>query len=319
MSKKRRGQVTKSATYKPTLAVRPALDSKMSKATDPTKRMKKEKKQTEGEDSEEIDKRSKVKVTDEMFIAAKMMKNGVSHIKDLDLSLVKREKPLQVAAGNCEVTIIDIFTGEVKMAKVQKPLKKNACRFDFNSEENFNPDNDSTAVAKNAWDWLLNPIGFDQFADNIKDRKILIIQNREGFTYKQDDPENDLLSLEGFRKFVEETTNQAKETGDSSMQLKYGNEVDVVKFINGKRHTVNPSCGTVDHDLLFDFFDNQKCSIRLSRPHEFSTSLAKMMCLSDEIFENEAGVNAYITPYPSQTKVEQGFAPHYDDIDAFFL
>ena len=103
------------------------------------------------------------------------------------------------------------------------------------------------------------------------------------------------------------------------MQLKYGNEVDVVKFINGKRHTINPSSGLVDSDLLFDFFDNQRCSIRLSRPHEFSTSLSKMMCLSDELFENDAGVNVYITPYPNESKVEQGFAPHYDDIDAFLL
>ena len=88
------------------------------------------------------------------------------------------------------------------------------------------------------------------------------------------------------------------------MQLKYGNEVDVVKFINGKRHTINLSCGAVDSDLLFDFFDNQKCSIRLSRPHEFSASLAKMLSLSDELFENDSGVNVYITPYPKQTKVE---------------
>lgn len=44
-----------------------------------------------------------------------------------------------------------------------------------------------------------------------------------------------------------------------------------------------------------------------------------MMSMSDEVFENEAGANVYITPYPHQTKVEQGFAPHYDDIDAFLL
>ena len=43
------------------------------------------------------------------------------------------------------------------------------------------------------------------------------------------------------------------------------------------------------------------------------------MCLSDELFENDAGVNVYITPYPLESKVEQGFAPHYDDIDAFLL
>ena len=75
------------------------------------------------EDSEEIDKRSKVKITDDMFEAAKLMKKGVSHIKDLDYSLVKRDKSLvSQTVGTCEVTIIDIFTGEVKMAKVSKPV-----------------------------------------------------------------------------------------------------------------------------------------------------------------------------------------------------
>ena len=96
------------------------------------------------EDSEEIDKRSKVKITDDMFEAAKLMKKGVSHIKDLDYSLVKRDKSLvSQTVGTCEVTIIDIFTGEVKMAKVSKPLNKDACRFDFNCENDFSPDADS--------------------------------------------------------------------------------------------------------------------------------------------------------------------------------
>lgn len=107
--------------------------------------------------------------------------------------------------------------------------------------------------------------------------------------------------------------------------MRYGHDVDVVKFINGKRHTINPSCGKVEHDLLFDFFDLQKCSLRLPRPHEFSPSIAKLLCLGDEIFESDTGVNAYITPYPKaesdpkSTKKEQGFAPHYDDIDAFLI
>jgi len=148
---------------------------------EPSKRAKKEHTNAKrGEDSEEIDKRSKVdhKITKDLFEAAKLMKNGVSNIKDVDLSLAKRDQSLQQKVGTCEVTIIDIFTGEVKMAKVLKPLDKNAVRFDFNSEENFSADNDSIAVAKKAWDWLLNPIGFDHFIEKIKDRKILIIQNR---------------------------------------------------------------------------------------------------------------------------------------------
>ena len=119
MGKKGRGKNgNKSATYKPNLA-RPPLNSEMQKLeTEPSKRAKK-KIDLGAEDSEEIDKRSKVKITDDMFEAAKLMKKGVSHIKDLDYSLIKRDKSLvSQTAGSCEVTIIDIFTGEVKMAKV---------------------------------------------------------------------------------------------------------------------------------------------------------------------------------------------------------
>ena len=113
------------------------------------------------------------------------MRNGVSHVKDLDMSLAKREKAVVTKQpGNCEVTIIDIFTGEVKMAKVQKPLNKELCRFSFTNEDDFSPDAISTDVAHKAWDWILNPIGFDSFVKDIKDKKILIIQNRVGFTYK---------------------------------------------------------------------------------------------------------------------------------------
>ena len=128
------------------------------------------------DDSEEIDKRSKVKVTDDMFEAAKLMKKGVSNIKDLDFSVVKRDKSLsETPPGCCEVTVIDIFTGEVKMSKLSKPLNKENCRFNFKSESDFSPDADSTQVARKAWDWLLNPIGLDSFARDIKDKKILII------------------------------------------------------------------------------------------------------------------------------------------------
>ena len=61
----------------------------------------------------------KVKVTDDMFEAAKLMKTGgVTNIKDLDMSLVKHNQSLNIKAGTCEVTLIDIFQeGEIKVEK----------------------------------------------------------------------------------------------------------------------------------------------------------------------------------------------------------
>ena len=48
-------------------------------------------------------------------------------------------------------------------------------RFDFNSDEDFNPDADTAAVSKKAFDWILNPLGSDYFHKEVKDKKIMII------------------------------------------------------------------------------------------------------------------------------------------------
>lgn len=49
-----------------------------------------------------------------MFEAARRMKQGVTHIKDLDMSLVKRRNTLKSEAGSCEFTTIDIKSYETK-------------------------------------------------------------------------------------------------------------------------------------------------------------------------------------------------------------
>ena len=138
-----------------------------------------------------------------MFEAAKLMKNGVAHIKDLDMSLVKNKVSLNKQAGSCEVILIDIDQpGDIKVSKQTKPVNKDNLRFDFNDDELFNPDANSTQVAKKAYDWILNPVGFDYFKKEIKDKKIMIIQNRNGFTYRQDDPQDDIFDLGVFKQFV---------------------------------------------------------------------------------------------------------------------
>lgn len=76
-----------------------------------------------------------------MFEAARRMKQGVTHIKDLDMSLVKRRNTLKTEAGSCEVTQIDILSTESKTTT--KQVKKESLRFDFNSGEKFNTEVDS--------------------------------------------------------------------------------------------------------------------------------------------------------------------------------
>ena len=156
--------------------------------------------------------KTELKVTIDMFEAAKLMKGGVGHVKDLDMSVLK--KTLHEDKSKCtymgQVTLIDIFSGEVETVVV--PLDQDYLNFDFDNDQLFSADQDSQALAKTAWDWLLNPIGIDRFKKEIKDKKIMILQNRSGFTYKQPDPQNDLLSLQVFRDFIQVETETAQQS-----------------------------------------------------------------------------------------------------------
>lgn len=85
-------------------------------------------------------------------------------------------------------------------------MRKESIRFDFNSKENFNTDTDSQKVAKDAWDWFLNPIGFDYFTKNIKDKQIMILHNRQGFTLQQDDPEDDFITMDILKQVLTQSS-----------------------------------------------------------------------------------------------------------------
>ena len=141
----------------------------------------------------------------------------------------------------CKITLIDIFTG--KREVLDKQMDYKSLGFDFNDATNFSPDTDSVQVARKAWDHILNPIGVDKFVEEIQSKKVMIIQKRDGFTYDQALPEDNLLSLEKVKEYIK----------DHHGEKAYGGDIDVVKYINGKRHTINPSC-PIELDLLNDFF-----------------------------------------------------------------
>lgn len=64
---------------------------------------------------------------------------------------------------------------------------------------------------------------------------------------------------------------------------------------------------------MWDFFQ-QGCSIRLLNPQTYSKNIWKYLSLLQELFGTCVGSNVYLTPAGTQ-----GFAPHYDDIEAFVL
>ena len=70
---------------------------------------------------------------------------------------------MKTSQTELEVAFID-NEGKVEISESLKSLNKDSLHFDFNSKEDFSPDNDSSKVALKFWTWLLNPLPFSEFS-----------------------------------------------------------------------------------------------------------------------------------------------------------
>ncbi|NXU94664.1 RIOX1 oxygenase, partial [Xiphorhynchus elegans] len=95
-------------------------------------------------------------------------------------------------------------------------------------------------------------------------------------------------------------------------QVQFGTHLDVTSYAEGVRETHNPS-GRALPAVVWDFYQNG-CSLRLLCPQAFSPTVWQFLSILQEQFGSMVGANTYLTPPGTQ-----GFAPHYDDIEAFVL
>jgi len=58
----------------------------------------------------------------------------------------------------------------------------------------------------------------------------------------------------------------------------------------------------------------ESCSVRILHPQRWVEPVYKLLSMLEDELRSPVGCNAYLTPPSSQ-----GFAPHWDDIDAFVL
>lgn len=139
----------------------------------------------------------------------------------------------------------------------------------------------------------------------------------------------------------------------SGQSMQYGTDLDVTNYVNKQRITLNPSktsngskiktatkkaegpavgngpaVGVVAHakeaeaggegavvtpSYVWGKF-REGCSLRMPCPQKFSDPLHGLLSALEEEFGCMVGANVYLTPPRSQ-----GFAPHWDDIEAFLL
>ncbi|XP_027700772.1 ribosomal oxygenase 1 [Vombatus ursinus] len=94
--------------------------------------------------------------------------------------------------------------------------------------------------------------------------------------------------------------------------VQFGLHLDAARYRKGQRETLNPPGRALPATAWSLYRDG--CSLRLLCPQAFSAVVWQVLSVLQEHFSSMVGANAYLTPPGSQ-----GFAPHYDDIEAFVL
>ncbi|KDD72886.1 cupin superfamily protein, partial [Helicosporidium sp. ATCC 50920] len=104
-------------------------------------------------------------------------------------------------------------------------------------------------------------------------------------------------------------------------RLQYGLDLDVARYDGAVRETLNSNGGeaceehaTVDPDVARRRFELEGCSLRLLHPQRFDARVRALVSALESQTGCVGGCNLYLTPPGSQ-----GFAPHWDDVDAFVL
>ncbi|XP_014289629.1 ribosomal oxygenase 1 [Halyomorpha halys] len=152
----------------------------------------------------------------------------------------------------------------------------------------------SEVSGKNAFEKILDPVSVDTFMSDYWEKAPIHIPNR---------------STNKFSNFI------STERIDAVLRdrvVTFGKHLDVTSYTDGKRETHNLE-GRANAHVVWDFYSNG-CSIRLLNPQYFFHSVHCYNAMLQEYFGCFVGANAYLTP-----PMSQGFAPHYDDIEAFIL
>ncbi|XP_054256578.1 ribosomal oxygenase 1 [Indicator indicator] len=153
---------------------------------------------------------------------------------------------------------------------------------------------DSRQRAAELFRWLVAPVPPGEFLGRHWEREPLLVRRGDPGYYAG------LFSTADFDAALRDS------------EVHFGTHLDVTSYAEGVRETHNPS-GRALPAVVWDFYQNG-CSLRLLCPQAFSPTVWHFLSILQEHFGSMAGANTYLTPPGTQ-----GFAPHYDDIEAFVL
>ncbi|KAF2884100.1 hypothetical protein ILUMI_22068 [Ignelater luminosus] len=181
-----------------------------------------------------------------------------------------------------------------KDSKTQSSKKAKSLRTEKVLQQNFVSSPSFYEQPSQVFEWIIAPVKPTDFFKTFWEKSPFYIKRNKENYYNQ------ILTTEKLDTILREHS------------LFYTRNVDVVSYENGQRETHNPE-GRAVPSALWDYYANG-CSIRILNPHTYCNKLHTLLTALHEYFGCMAGVNVYLTPPGSQ-----GFAPHYDDIEAFVL
>lgn len=146
-----------------------------------------------------------------------------------------------------------------------------------------------------ALEWLLDPTSLNTFFSTVFEKRPQLMASK-GNTSKF----SSLISLAQIERLLLDG------------KLRYGSDLDVTRYSVEKGRTTHNKL----HDCVAgnDAWDHFKtgASLRLLRPQTQADGIYRLCAHLEGFLECVVGANVYVTPVDCQ-----GFAPHFDDIDAF--
>lgn len=154
---------------------------------------------------------------------------------------------------------------------------------------------DASALGLEFFAWMIHPVTVEDFYRDYWEKKPLVVKRKDPSYYRG------WLGLRDVEAMLEQGAG-----------LRYGEDVDVTAFRDGTRTTLNGE-GHAPVEEVWSRF-REGCSVRLLHPQTHSDAVWRMLAMLETHWGSFAGCNAYLTP-----RGTQGFAPHFDDIEAFLL
>ncbi|CAJ0961064.1 unnamed protein product, partial [Mesorhabditis belari] len=207
--------------------------------------------------------------------------------EDSDAESVISGESLEVAFEH------DRKAGQIDTRTNGKKGQEKEVPIDF-SKLPFNTSDDSTVAATRALGWILSNCGVQSFFDEFWQQNALVVHRHNKNYY------GNLLNVKEFGQVI------AKE------HVEYGKNINIAEYREGLRYTLNGQGRVYPRHLQNHLIEGR--SIQLVNPQRFFPRIWYLCEILQELFGCFVGANTYLTPAGSS-----GFAPHWDEIDAFLL